>query len=150
MDDYPAAEDIPNPLSVETQHHELLEFLVDNDQMKDTAKHSLKQGLWAGGGAVAGGMLFGPAGGLVGGIVGSVVGFFQSDDYEGAVQQILVLEDTHKERLVQAVQKVLITAGATARNFESADAFRGALVQFAAQRPVREQVWKACLEAIES
>jgi hypothetical protein len=150
MDDYPASEAIPDPARVDFQHHELIEFLMDNTEMKKAAKHSLKQGLFAGGGAVAGGMLLGPVGGLIGGVAGSLVGFFQSDNYDGAVQQIIQLEGARKDRIVQEVGKVLMTAGATAKQFETADAFRAALVQFASQRNVRDQVWKVCQQVVES
>jgi hypothetical protein len=150
MDDYPASEAIPDPARVDFQHHELIEFLMDNTEMRKAAKHSLKQGLFAGGGAVAGGMLLGPVGGLIGGVAGSLVGFFQSDNYDGAVQQIIQLEGTRKDRIVQEVGKVLMTAGATAKQFETPDAFRAALVQFASQRNVRDQVWRACQQVVES
>lgn len=150
MDDYPASEAIPDPARVDFQHHELIEFLMDNTEMKKAAKHSLKQGLFAGGGAVAGGMLLGPLGGLIGGVAGSLVGFFQSDNYDGAVQQIIQLEGTRKDRIVQEVGKVLMTAGATAKHFETADAFRAALVQFASQRNVRDRVWQVCQQVVES
>ena len=147
MDDYPASEPIPD---IEVQHHELLEFLMDNPSMRQAAKHSLQQGLWAGGGAVAGGLLAGPLGGLIGGIAGSMVGFVKSDDYDGVVQQIVVLESSRKERLIKQGQAVLLTAGATAPQFQTAQAFRGALVEFAARRQVRDKVWKACLDAVRS
>lgn len=68
------------------QHRELMEFLTDNAQMRETARNALKQGLWAGSGAIAGGLLLGPIGGLVGGIGGSVIGFLRADEYNGVVQ----------------------------------------------------------------
>lgn len=147
MDDYPAADDIPDP-AVEFQFQELTQFLTNNPEMRTTAKQSIQQGLYAGGGAVVGGMLLGPVGGLVGGVMGSLVGFWTADDYDGAVQQILLVRGSRKERLVQEVHRVLLQAGATARQFENAQAFRSALVNFASQRAVRDQVWKACLESI--
>jgi len=150
MDDYPAADPIPDPDRVSFQHHELIEFLTDNSEMRKAAKNSLQQGLFAGGGAVAGGILLGPIGGLVGGVVGSIMGFFHTDDYDGALQQIIKLEGVRKDMLLQAVSKVLVTAGATAQSFETAEAFRMALVQFASQRTVREQVWRACINVVES
>jgi hypothetical protein len=146
MDSYPAATE-QQPLAVDRDHHELMEFLFENSSMKQTARHSVKQGLLAGAGAVAGGILLGPLGGLLGGVAGSVLGFLMADDYDGAVQQLAQVQD--KERLVRAVHSVLLAAGASAKQFESAEAFRSALLQLAQQRPVREQVWKACLEAIE-
>jgi hypothetical protein len=89
-------------------------------------------------------------GGLIGGVAGSLMGFLQSDNYDGALTQIIQLEGARKDRIVQEVGKVLMTAGATAKQFETADAFRAALVQFASQRNVREQVWNACVQVVES
>lgn len=40
-DQYPAAEPIPD---VAGYHHELMEFLVDNQEMRKTSRGSLKQG----------------------------------------------------------------------------------------------------------
>ena len=143
MDDYPAADDIPD---LDTQHHELIEFLTNNHEMRKAAKHSLQQGLFAGAGAVAGGFLLGPIGGLVEGIAGSIVGFSRAEDYDGAIHQILKLETSRKSQLVSEVHQVLRTAGAQQLN--SAEAFKEALVQFASQRAVRDQVWRACLDSI--
>ena len=149
MDDYPAGDDIPSPDREEMEYHELMEFLTENQDMRKAAQGSLQQSLYAGGGAMAGGLLLGPPGGLVGGIVGSVVGFFQSSDYDGALQQILRLEGARKSQLVQQVHRVLTDAGASANQFESAEAFRATLVEFASQRAVRDQVWRACMECIK-
>lgn len=149
MDDYPAADPIPDP-SVEFSFRELMEFLTNNNDMRKTGKQSLKQGLMAGGGAVAGGILFGPAGGLIGGIIGSVAGFLSADDYDGAVQQMTRLNDINKRQLVEQVYGILRKAGASSSNFESPDAFRAALVDFAEQQSVRDQVWRACLSSIDS
>ena len=68
---------------------ELWEFLQESRDMRLAAKNSVRQGLYAGDGAVAGGLLLGPVGGLVGGVTGSLVGFFQTPDYDGAVQQLM-------------------------------------------------------------
>lgn len=146
-DDYPAADPIPGP--IDSYHTELMEFLVDNQDMRKAAQHSLRQGLFAGGGAIAGGLLLGPVGGLVGGIAGSVLGFLQADDYDGAVQQLLKLDQAHQERLLLGVRTALIAAGASAQQFNSPQAFRSTLIELASTRSVREQVWKACLDCIE-
>ena len=89
------------------------------------------------------------AGGLVGGITGSIIGFMQADQYDGAVQQLLQLEGARREQLMQAVGGVLKAAGASAIQFESPEAFRGALVELATRRQVRDQLWQACLRAME-
>lgn len=149
MDDYPAADPIPDP-SVEFSFRELMEFLSTNNDMRTTAKQSLKHGLMAGGGALTGGILFGPAGGLLGGILGSLVGFLSVDNYDGAVQQLLRLNNTSKRQLVEQVYCILRQAGASASNFGSPEAFRATLADFAEQPSVRDQVWKACLSSIYS
>ena len=51
-------------------------------------------------------------GGLIGGVAGSIAGFFQSEDYNGVVQQILELDQARQQRLVKGVRQVLATAGA--------------------------------------
>jgi hypothetical protein len=63
--------------------------------------------------------------------------------------KLFVLEGSRKKRLVEAVRMTLMDAGATSRSFESAEAFRGALAEFASQRGVRDQIWKACVEVIK-
>ena len=110
---------------------------------------SERQGLLAGSGAVAGGLLLGPVGGLVGGIAGSVVGYFNAPNYNGAIQQIMVLEGHRRDALVRAVRLSLLHAGANARSFDSPQQFKETLLQFAAQRQVRDQIWKACVDALE-
>lgn len=145
MDDYPGSDGIRDP---DMQYTELMEFLTNNHDMRKAAKGSLQQALYAGSGTLAGGMLLGPVGGLVGGVAGSLVGYFRADDYDGAVQQILQLEGARKMRLVEQVHKVLVDAGASAQQFESPEAFRATLVEFASQRGVRDQVWRACLDSI--
>lgn len=153
MDDYADNDNddnnpVPN-MDDEQNYGTLVEFLTDNPEMKRAAAHSLRQGLCAGGGAVVGGLLLGPLGGLAGGVAGSLVGYYRSPQYEGVVQNLRHLERTRQEILLQQVRAALLAAGATARNLESADQFKTVLVQYAAQPPVRDQIWKACVEALE-
>lgn len=147
MDDYGSNEDtIPN---MEENYGTLMEFLTDNPEMKKAAVHSLRQGLMAGGGAVVGGLILGPVGGLVGGIAGSLVGYFQAPNYEGMVQNIRHLEKSRQDQLMSQVKVVLLAAGATATSMQNTDQFKQVLVQYAAQAPVRDQIWKACVQALE-
>jgi hypothetical protein len=149
MDDYyPAAEAIPDPSLMDIQHNELVAFLTGSAEMRKTAKSSIKQSLYAGSGALAGGFFLGPVGGLIGGIAGSVLGFLQADDYDGAVLAICKLEDNRRQVLMKSVGQVLMAAGASAQQFQTSDAFRGALANLAARRDVREQLWNACAEAV--
>lgn len=143
MDDYPAAEPIPD---LALHHETLMDFLVHSDAMRVTAKHALRQGLYAGGGAVAGALVAGPLGGLMGGIAGSVLGFWQTPNYEGILQHLLALDPAQQERLIKAVKVVLLAAGAS--QLQTPQAFQTALLGLASQRHVREQVWNACLEAV--
>lgn len=148
MNDY---DDDHQPNVIDEQHRVLLDFMTNNDDMKKAAKSSLKQGMYAGGGAVAGGLLIGPVGGVIGGITGSIIGFMQSDNYSGMLQQMMILDATRKSHLIDAVKATLINAGASSTDrsiFTSPDAFRATLAQFAAQRTVRDQIWKACIDAI--
>jgi hypothetical protein len=129
----------------------LLDFLRDNDGIRAAASGSMKQGLLAGGGAVTGGLLLGPIGGLVGGVVGSVAGLYyaQKHSYRGVLQHIGELEPVERQRLVTAVQQTLLHAGANARSFDSPQQFKTVLLEMADQRVVRDQIWKACIEALE-
>ncbi|GKY98194.1 hypothetical protein MPSEU_000777200 [Mayamaea pseudoterrestris] len=137
--------EIPN---IDDYHTELVEFLVHDPNMKHAARSAMKQGLGAAAGATLGGLIMGPLGGLVGGIVGSIAGFMSVDDYDGVVQQIVKLQsEAQKDRLIKGVRQVLLQAGATMPS--SAAGFRGALMQFAQQRTVREQVWKLCMDAVD-
>ena len=147
MDDYPAAEAIPDPAATEFQYRELMQFLTESREMRQAAKGSLKQGLCAAGGAIAGGFVLGPVGGLVGGIGGSIYGFLTAGDYDGALVQILALENEQQERLMSDVGGVLRAAGAGAQQFESPEAFRATLMEFASQGAVRDQIWRACIQA---
>ncbi|CAB9518847.1 expressed unknown protein [Seminavis robusta] len=147
MDDYPAAEAIPDPAATEFQYRELMQFLTDSRDMRKAATGSVKQGLCAAGGAIAGGFVLGPAGGLVGGIGGSIYGFLTADNYDGALQQIMALEQEQQAKLMTDVGGVLRAAGATAQQFDSPEAFRATLMEFAAQPAVRDQIWRSCIEA---
>ena len=146
MDDYPAAESVPN-MGTENQFRELMQFMTESREMRHAAKSSVKQGLLAGTGAIAGGFVLGPIGGLIGGIAGSIYGFLNAGDYDGALVQIMKLEKDQQERLMKEVGQVLRTAGATAQQFESAEAFRATLAEFASQPNVRDGIWRACIEA---
>ena len=99
MDDYPAAEPIPDPNLVDAQHNELIDFLTNSREMRQTAKSSLKQAAYASGGALAGGFLLGPVGGMVGGIFGSIIGFVKADNYDGAILSVCKLDSAHKKAL---------------------------------------------------
>jgi hypothetical protein len=129
----------------------LVDFLLHNPDMRTTARGSLRQGLMAGGGAVLGGILLGPVGGLVGGIAGSVVGYVQGNgnSYDGVVVQIQKLPEARQRRLVEQVRASLLTAGAGARGMSTSAELQATLVQFASQSQVRDEIWKACLEAME-
>ena len=138
--------------SEEDYRAELWEFLQESRDMRSTAKSSIKQGLWAGGGAVAGGLLLGPVGGLVGGVTGSLVGFFQSDDYDGAVQQLMKLPELRQNKLLRAVGQVLSGAAgdASVEDFwESPETFRRTLAEYAGRKQVRDQIWRLCTEAMK-
>lgn len=152
-DPIPNMDNEDDPIT-DAYHAELMEFLVHNPSMRKTAQQSLKQGLYTGGAALTGAALFGPVGGLVGGIAGSVLGFVFRDkdqDYDGIVQQLLKIpSQSEKEKLISQVRTVLTNAGATVQQFESSAAFQAALVQFASQRAVRDQVWKACVECMQN
>ena len=149
MDDYPAADDVPGP-TAEYQYKELMQFMTESGEMRKAAQGSVKQGLCAAGGAIAGGMILGPVGGLVGGIGGSIYGFMTATDYDGMMVQILKLESDQQKRLMSEVGGVLRAAGATAQQFESPEAFRATLTEFASQGAVRDQIWKACIEATQA
>lgn len=49
MDDYPAGDPIPDLGDVDSQHNELVDFLQNSREMRQTAKSSLKQAAYAGG-----------------------------------------------------------------------------------------------------
>lgn len=132
----------------EQQHRELMEFLTNNSQMRETARNALKQGMWAGAGAVAGGLLLGPIGGLVGGIGGSVIGFIRADEYNGVVEHLGQLPESQRTHLVRSVGKVLVNAGADGSELTTPGVFQTRLVEFASRGPVRDQIWKTCMEVM--
>lgn len=149
MDDYPAAEPIPDPNLVDAQHNELIDFLTNSREMRQTAKSSLKQAAYASGGALAGGFLLGPVGGMVGGIFGSIIGFVKADNYDGAILSVCKLDSAHKKALMQRVGLILISAGATAQQLDSGAAFRNTLLDFASRRGVRDEIWNACIQSLQ-
>ena len=149
MDDYPAGDPIPDPNLYNVQHNELIDFLTNSRDMRQTAKSSMKQAAYAGGGALAGGFLLGPVGGMVGGIFGSILGFLKAGDYDGAVLQIVKLEPDHKRVLMKRVGQVLITAGAASHQLDTQSAFRDTLVQYCSRPGVREDLWNACIQSLQ-
>ena len=78
-------------------HSELVRFLTESREMRNTARNSVKHSLWAGIGAFTGAMMLGPMGGLAGGVAGSIAGFLQGDPYDGAVLAILKLQNQQRE-----------------------------------------------------
>lgn len=99
---------------------------------------------------MAGGFLLGPVGGMVGGIFGSIIGFIQSDNYDGALLAICKLDDGQKKILMTRVGQILIASGATAQQLYSPDAFRDTLVSLASQPSVREELWNACVQSLQT
>jgi len=153
MDDYPAADPIPDPVgpdSFDSRYTTLMEFLSTSNPMRQTATSSLKQSLWAGSGAMAGGMLMGPVGGLVGGITGSLIGYVKSSDYDGALVQLCKLDQSSKRELMTRVGQVLIAAGAATQGINTNQAFRDALLLYVSQSNVKEDLWNACLESLQT
>jgi hypothetical protein len=148
MDSYEDENPIPN---MDNHYDTLMEFLRDNDGMRAAASGSLQQGLWAGSGAITGGLLLGPVGGFIGGVGGSLVGLYYANknSYQGVLQQIGDLEAHQRQRLVAAVRASLVDAGANVRNMESPEQFRTVLMEMVQQHAVRDQVWKACVAALE-
>ena len=153
MDDYPAADPIPDPVGeadFDARYTTLMEFLSTSREMRQTATSSLKQSLWAGSGAMAGGMLAGPVGGLVGGIAGSLIGYVKSSDYDGAVVHLCKLDQFSKKELLTKVGQVLVAAGAATQGMNTDIAFRDALLAYASQSGVRDDLWNACLETLQT
>lgn len=141
-------DDIPNiPTDNDEYQSELMKFLSESSEMRNTARGALKQSLFSAGGAFAGAFIAGPIGGLVGGVVGSAAGFLNSDDYDGAIVAITNLETERRSRLMGEVFTVLKSAGATAQSLGTAQAFGSALHRYAADESVRNGIWSACLHA---
>mmetsp|Transcript_14150 Transcript_14150/g.17878 ORF Transcript_14150/g.17878 Transcript_14150/m.17878 type:complete len:147 (+) Transcript_14150:275-715(+) len=141
-------DDIPNiPTYDDEYQSELMNFLSQSSEMRNTAKGALKQSLFSAGGAFAGAFIAGPVGGLVGGVVGSVTGFMNSSDYDGAIVAITNLEPERRNRLVGEIFTVLKGAGATVQSLGTAQAFGSALHHYAANESVRNGIWNACLHA---
>ena len=56
MDDYPAADPIPDlgdmdDIGIRSYHNDLVEFLTNSKEMRETARSSVKQAAFAGGGS---------------------------------------------------------------------------------------------------
>jgi hypothetical protein len=150
MDDYPAADPIPDPNFINIQHNGLIEFLTNSRDMRQTAKSSMKQAAYAGGAALAGGFLLGPVGGMVGGIFGSIVGFLKADDYDGAVLHISKLDQGQQRQLMKRVGQVLIAAGATSQQLDTQTAFQNTLINLCSRPQVRDDIWSACVESLQA
>ena len=153
MDDYPAADPIPDPVgeeSFDARYTTLMEFLSTSRPMRETATSSFKQSLWVGSGAMAGGMLLGPVGGFVGGIAGSIIGYVKSSDYDGALVHLCKLDPSSKKELLTRVGQVLVAAGAATQGINTNADFRNVLVSYASQSNVRNELWNACLESLQT
>ena len=153
MDDYPAADTIPDPVGAESfdeRYTTLMDFLSTSKEMRHTATSSFKQSLWAGSGAMAGGMLMGPVGGLVGGIAGSLIGFVKSSDYDGALLHLRRLDHSSKRKLLKRVGELLIAAGAASRGVNTNEEFEHLLRSYASKSNVRDDLWNACLESLQT
>jgi hypothetical protein len=149
MDDYPAADPIPDPDIADARYGTLMDYLSNSREMREVATSSLRQAMWAGSGALVGGFVLGSVGGLVGGIAGSLVGFARSPSYDGMLVQLCKLNVEQRNILLTRVGEILIAAGATAQGMDSTDAFRDALIAYASQRTVREGLWNACIESLQ-
>jgi hypothetical protein len=73
----------------------------------------------------------------------------KSDPYDGAVKAIVDLEAEKQAILLEEVAKVLVASGAMYNNLLLADGLSNALLEFAAQEGVRDNVWKACTNALK-
>lgn len=134
----------------EEYYSEFMNFMSDSHSMKHTAKSAIKQTLVTGGCAMTGSLVFGPVGGLVGGIVGSVYAYLKSDDYDGAIKALTLLESSRQKRLMTEVLSVLKKAGASIESFDDLNAFKNTLYTFAEQDEVRNGIWNACINSTRS
>jgi hypothetical protein len=153
MDNFDNNDDDTIPNMDETTNHEhyqvVMEFLQNNDRMKHTAINSLRQGLICGSSAVIGGIVLGPIGGLVGGIIGSIYSYTSTPHYDGIVQQMIHMDDVQKRnQLLNSIRLCLLHSGANVTNLLSTADFRNVLYEYTEKREVRDQIWKACMDAI--
>ena len=149
MDDYPAADPIPDPVEgYDARYTTLMDFLSTSKEMKQTATSSFKQALFAGSGAMAGGMVFGPLGGLIGGVAGSLIGYVKSSDYDGVMVHLCKLDPNSKKELLTRVGQVLVAAGAATKGIDTNINFRDTLLTYASQQGVRDNLWNACLDSL--
>jgi hypothetical protein len=144
MDDIP---DIPN-IPTSEYHSELMRFLSESSDMRNTSKGALKQTAIAAGGVMVGSLVLGPVGGLVGGIVGSIAGFLHTDDYDGVLVSMTNLETDRRNRLLKEVFTVLSGAGITLESMPTAEAFGSTLRHYASQDHVRNGIWDACVSSL--
>ena len=134
-----------------TEHYQvILDFLRNNQSMKQTAVKSLRQGMITGSSVIVGSVLFGPIGGLVTGIGSSIYNYTTTPQYDGIVQQMIQMNDIpQRNQLLQSVRLCLLHAGANHQNFMSTkEQFQKTLYQYTEQREVRDQIWNACVAAI--
>jgi len=92
-------------------HSELIRFLTQSHEMRAAARSALKQSIWAGTGAFTGSILGGPIGGLVGGVAGSIVGYMRSDEYDGALLQIINLQGERRQVSYLLQMSCMISSG---------------------------------------
>ena len=135
-----------------SEHYQIIiDFLRNNQSMKQTAVKSLRQGVITGGSVVVGSVLFGPLGGLVSGIGSSIYNYTTTPHYDGIVQQIIQMNDhdiPKRNQLLQSVRLCLMHAGANYQNFTTNEGFQQTLYQYTEQREVRDQIWNACMTAL--
>ena len=135
-----------------SEHYQIIiDFLRNNQSMKQTAVKSLRQGVITGGSVVVGSVLFGPLGGLVSGIGSSIYNYTTTPHYDGIVQQIIQMNDhdiPKRNQLLQSVRLCLMHAGVNYQNFMTNEGFQQTLYQYTEQREVRDQIWNACMTAL--
>lgn len=98
-----------NNYADDAHYSELMKFLSESHNMRETAKNSLKQSLYAATGAFAGSFVLGPIGGLLGGVSGSILGYLQSDNYDGAIVALTKLESERQKVSMNAYPHFSIT-----------------------------------------